>query len=176
MILTGPRIVQEVVKGNITVTPFNTKYVNPNSYDFRLGNTLLIYKSKTLDTKQSNETELLEIPKDGIVLQPDRLYLGHTIETIGSDKYVPILRGKSSTGRVGLFIHITADLIDIGSVGQFTLMLHAVQPVKVYPGMRIGQVTFWQPIGDIDLYKGKYQGSEGPMASQVHKDFIQEQA
>jgi dCTP deaminase len=108
-------------------------------------------------------------------LRPDTLYLGHSIETIGSDTYVPILRGKSSTGRVGLFVHITADLVDIGFTGQFTLMLHAVQLVRVYPGMRIGQVTFWQTIGDVNLYSGKYQNSVGPMASRVFKDFNKEQ-
>jgi dCTP deaminase len=173
MILTGPRITKEVKSGSIIIRPFEAQQVNPNSYDFRLGDTLLVYKRKTLDTKRANETKVVKVPEKGLVLRPDKLYLGHTIEVVGSDKYVPILRGKSSTGRVGLFIHITADLIDIGFVGQFTLMLHAVQPVKIYPGMRIGQVTFWRPTGAVSLYKGKYQGSEGPVASQVYKDFNQ---
>ena len=84
---------------------------------------------------------------------------------------MPIIRGKSSTGRIGLFVHITADLIDIGSHGKLTLMLHSVQPVRIYPGMRIGQVTFWSTVGDIELYTGKYQHSKGPQASQTYKDF-----
>lgn len=171
MILTGPKIMQEVKKGNITIAPFNAKYVNPNSYDFHLGNTLAVYKNKILDAKEDNPVEVIEIPDEGIVLQPDKLYLGHSVEVVGSEMYVPILRGKSSTGRLGLFVHITADLIDIGSVGQFTLMLHAVQPLKVYAGMRVGQVTFWQPTGNINLYDGKYQASEGPISSQAFKDF-----
>lgn len=90
---------------------------------------------------------------------------------MGSNFYVPIIRGRSSTGRIGIFIHITADLIDIGSVNQWTLQMHAVQPVKIYPQMLIGQVTFWTIQGKIKLYEGKYQGSKGPMASQIHKDF-----
>jgi dCTP deaminase len=171
MILTGPKIKQEHAKGTITIAPFDEKYINPNSYDFRLGDTLVVYKNKVLDSKAPNETETITIPEEGIVLQPDKLYLGHTIETVGSDHYVPILRGKSSTGRMGLFVHITADLIDIGFKGRFTLMMHAVQPLRVYPGMRIGQVTFWQTVGEVDLYTGKYQGSSSPMASQVYKDF-----
>ena len=172
MILTGPKIKQEVESGKITITPFSESYVNPNSYDLRLGDSLMVYKSTELDTKQENETETFKIPEDGFLLQPDTLYLGHSLEVVGSDVYVPIIRGKSSTGRMGLFVHITADLIDIGSKGKFTFMLHAVQPLKVYPGMRIGQVTFWKTVGDVVLYDGKYQGSAGPMASQIHKDFV----
>ena len=72
---------------------------------------------------------------------------------------------------MGLFIHITADLIDIGSYNEWTLQLHAVQPVKVYPNMLIGQVTFWKVQGEIKLYNGKYQGSKGPYESQIYKDF-----
>lgn len=173
MILTGPKIQEELSKGTITITPFDEKLINPNSYDFRLGDTLIVYKNKILDSKVPNETEIITIPEEGIVLQPDTLYLGHTIETVGSDYYVPVLRGKSSTGRMGLFVHITADLIDIGFKGQFTLMMHAVQPLRIYSGMRIGQVTFWQTLGDINLYDGKYQGSSAPMSSQVYKDFAE---
>lgn len=171
MILTGPKIKQEVANGNIIISPFNEKQLNPNSYDFRIGNKLLVYKNKVLDTRHQNETEEIEIPEEGYVLQPDILYLGHTVEKVGSNMYVPVVRGKSSTGRVGLFVHITADLIDIGYIGQYTLMLHGVQPVRIYPNMRIGQVTFWKVLGDVVLYDGKYQDGSGPQASEVYKDF-----
>lgn len=171
MILTGPKIEAEVKNGNITITPFSHDQINPNSYDFRIGSKLLVYKDKILDTRNDNETMEIDIPSGGYVLQPDKLYLGHTIEVVGSNKFVPIVRGKSSTGRVGLFIHITADLIDIGYIGQYTLMLHAVQPVRIYPNMRIGQVTFWKTLGEIVLYDGKYQKGNGPQSSQVFRDF-----
>lgn len=171
MILTGPKIKEEAAKGNIILKPFTNRFTNPNSYDFRLGKTIKVYKNKTLDAKLPNETKTIMIPTSGLVLQPNTLYLGHTVEKIGSTKYVPIIRGKSSTGRLGLFVHITSELIDIGFVGQLTLMLHAVQPVKIYPGMRIGQVTFWKTLGPVKLYQGKYQGSIGPNSSQVYKDF-----
>lgn len=171
MILTGPLIREEVMLGTIIIEPFDERLLNPNSYDFRLGDTVKIYKNTILDTKKKNETAMLDIPSTGLVLEPNKLYLGHTIEVMGSEYYVPILRGKSSTGRMGLFVHITADLIDIGYVGQFTLMMHAIQPVRIYPGMRIGQVTFWKVIGDINLYTGKYQGSKGPRESEVYRDF-----
>jgi dCTP deaminase len=171
MILTGPRIQDEVAKGKISIDPFDEGLVNPNSYDFRLGDLIKVYKNRVLDTHKANETLTIQIPETGLVLNPDKLYLGYTFETIGSDYYVPIIRGKSSTGRIGLFVHITADLVDIGFCGKLTLMLHAVQPVRVYPRMRIGQVTFWKVLGDIILYNGKYQGSNGPAESQVYRDF-----
>jgi dCTP deaminase len=171
MILTGSKIKSEQAKGNLQIEPFDEKQLNPNSYDFRLGNTLLVYEDGVLDAAKNNRTKTLTIPPEGLVLQPDVLYLGHTEEVIGSKVYVPILRGKSSTGRMGLFINITADLIDIGSLGQFTLMLHTVQPLRIYPGMRIGQVTFWHTSGEVNLYDGKYQGSRKPVASQSYRDF-----
>lgn len=173
MILTGGKIHEEVLNKNIIINPFSSDQVSPNSYDFRLGETLLTYRAKTLDAKKNNETEKITIPKEGIILMPNKLYLGHTYEEMGSNKFVPIIRGRSSTGRLGLFINITADLIDIGSINQWTLQLHTVQPLRVYPNMLIGQVTFWEPEGQIDLYNGKYQGSIGPVASKLYRDFSQ---
>lgn len=90
---------------------------------------------------------------------------------MGSDTFVPIIRARSSIARLGLFIHVTADLIDIGSINQWTLQLHAVQPIRIYAGMLIGQVTFWCVKGDIILYHGKYQGSRGPQESKSFLDF-----
>lgn len=171
MILTGAKILEEVAAGRIHIAPFVASQINPNSYNFRLGSTILTYKNKELDPKQKNETITHVIPKEGFVLQPDTLYLGHTHETMGSEYYVPIIRGRSSVGRIGVFINITADLIDIGSINQWTLQMHVVQPVRIYAGMLIGQVTFWEVEGDITLYDGKYQGSIGPAASQIYKDF-----
>lgn len=171
MILSGSKIKEEVGKGNIIIEPFNPEQINPNSYNFSLGETIKVYKNKLLDAKKNNEVETIIIPKAGLLLKPNRIYLGHTKEKMGSKKYVPIIRGRSSTGRLGLFVHITADLIDIGSINQWTLMLHAVQNVIIYPNTHIGQVTFWCIKGKIELYKGKYQNSVGPMSSQSYKDF-----
>ncbi|MBR6810838.1 dCTP deaminase [Candidatus Saccharibacteria bacterium] len=172
MILTGSKIAECHKDGIIVIEPFDPDSITTDSYDFHLGNILLCYKNHTLDARQDNETEEIQIPEDGIVLEPGKIYLGSTLERIGSKEYVPIIRGKSSTGRLGLFVHITADLIDIGSINQYTLMMNATQPVKIYPGMPIGQVTFWVPYGNIDkLYDGKYNGLEGPQASQSFRDF-----
>ena len=170
MILTGAKIKEQVQNKKIVIDPFVEDQINPNSYNFRLGHSLRVYENKTIDPKVENQTRMIEIPSEGIVLEPDILYLGHTQEVMGSTAYVPIIRGRSSIGRIGLFVHITADLIDIGSINQWTLQLHCVQPVRIYPGMLIGQVTFWKVEGEIVLYNGKYQGSRGPMASLIHKD------
>ncbi len=135
MILTGAEIVAEHVRGRIKIEPFSDAQVSPNSYDFLLGPTLKKYKNYVLDCRRENFTIDISIPKDGYLLEPGRIYLGHTWETMGSDHYVPIIRGRSSTARLGLFVHVTADMIDIGSHNQWTLQLHAVQPVRVSLGL-----------------------------------------
>lgn len=171
MILTGHEIEKQVKAGRIKIDPFNPKSLNPNSYNFRMGDKIKYYINTILDPKIKQEVEETIIGSEGLVLQPNKIYLGHTLEIMGSDYYVPVIRGRSSTARLGLFIHITADIIDIGSHNQWTLQLYAVQPIRVYPYMLIGQVTFWKVFGEIDLYQGKYQGSMGPCESQIYKDF-----
>lgn len=171
MILTGPEIARQHTMGRIHIEPFDQRQLNPNSYNFRLGPLLKQYTPEVLDVARPNEVQELALPAEGMVLAPDRIYLGHTVETMGSDHYVPIIRARSGIARLGLFVHVTADLIDIGSVNQWTLQLHAVQPVRVYPGLLIGQVTFWEKTGEVTLYTGKYQGSQGPAESQIHRDF-----
>ena len=172
MILTGLQILAAVRDGSIVIDPFRTKQVGPNSYDFRLGQRCLVYSEPILDPKKPNRTRTFLLPKEGLTLHPHRLYLVNTQETLGSTKYVPIIRGRSSVGRLGLFINITADLIDLGSVNQWTLQLHCVQPVKVFPGMLIGQVTFWRTFGRRVLYSGKYSRLQSPVSSLAHVDFL----
>lgn len=146
MILTGSEILKNVREGKITISPFDEKRINPNSYNFTLDNKLGVYNDYILDSKETNhETRQIVIPDSGITLAPGCIYLAYTSEIIGSNHFVPIIRGRSSVGRLGLFINITADLVDIGSIQRISLQLNAVQPVKVYPGMQIGQVTFWVP-------------------------------
>ncbi|MGA5284892.1 dCTP deaminase [Streptomyces griseoincarnatus] len=171
MILTGSEIARQRELGGIHIEPFAPEHVQPNSYDFHLGNRVLVYRDRVLDARRPNPTEEILIPEDGLELTPDRVYLGSSLETMGSDRFAPRFDAKSGVARSGLFIHITAGLVDIGSLGQYTLMLHAVQPLRIYPGMLIGQITFWRPEGRISLYDGKYQGAEGPQASRIHEDF-----
>ena len=170
MILTGPRIEREWKLGRIHIEPFRPNQINPNSYDFRLGSSIKVYNRYVLDPKQRIPTTTLTIPDEGLVLMPGRIYLAHTVEIMGSDYFVPIIRAKSSIARLGLFVHVTADLIDIGSHNQWTLQLNPVQAVRVYANMRVGQVTFWKVLGKIVLYQGKYQGTRGPCESMSYKD------
>lgn len=171
MILTGPEITARVHAGDIRIDPFDGDCAQPNSYDFHLDDSIGTYTSHVLDCARDNPFEQQPIPAGGLELQPGRIYLAATRERIGSDLFVPIIRARSSIARLGLFVHVTADLIDLGSFGQLTLQLHAVQPVRVYPNMLIGQVTFWETTGERRLYDGKYQGSRGPQPSRSHLDF-----
>ncbi|WP_406086817.1 dCTP deaminase domain-containing protein [Streptomyces virginiae] len=171
MILTGNEIARERANGRITIDPFTPEQVNPNSYNFRLGKTLRVYQTTPLDARQTNEFEEIEIPEDGYVLEPGRLYLAHTIEVLGSEHYAPTFAARSSVARLGLFINLSASLGDIGYTGQWTLQLYSMNRLRVYPGINIGQMMWWRPQGEILLYDGKYQGSVGPRSSDIHVDF-----
>jgi dCTP deaminase len=171
MILTGQKIIEEVQNGKIEISPFDIKKTTTNSYDLSLGNTVIRYTCDIIDPKCEAPYETIIIPEEGLVLQSGDFVLGYSNERIGSDFYVPLIHGKSGTARMGLFIHVTADLIDIGSHGVSTFQLYATLPVRLYPNMPIAQVSFWVPFGDIVLYKGKYQGSKGPVVSLGYKDF-----
>lgn len=172
MILSGSKINEAVKNGEITISPYNKNDINPNSYNYTLGSYVKVYKNNILDSKKKEAVEIIEIPDDGLIIYPDKIYLGFTEEVIGSDYYVPVITGRSSTGRLGLFVQITSDLVDIGFKGRLTLQLHSTQPVRIYKGMKIGQIMFWKIFGDIDLYKGKYQNSNEPRQSEVWRDFI----
>lgn len=171
MILTGQEILKQYQDGKIKIEPFQETSITTNSYDIHLGNTLLRYKDAVLDPKKVPEVEEVEIPEEGILLNQHDFYLGASVEKVGSDFFAPMLHAKSGTARLGLFVHVTSDLINIGSYGQLTLQLYATLPVRIFRGMRIAQVTFWKPEGDIQLYKGKYQGAQGPGVSLNYKEF-----
>jgi dCTP deaminase len=171
MILSGLEIKKQIGT-NIIIEPFNEKQINPNSYNLKLHNELLIYNENLLDMKKPNLTEKIIIPKEGLVLQPNKLYLGRTLEYTKTDKYVPMLEGRSSTGRLGLFIHVTAGFGDIGFAGYWTLEIFCVQPVKIYPNVEICQIYYHTIDGEYDLYKsGKYQNNNGIQPSLMYKDF-----
>jgi dCTP deaminase len=170
VILTGPEIIEAAHDGRIEISPFSHDQVNPNSYNVCLGETLVTYACEVIDPYQPNSTEGIKMGAEGYVLCPNELYLGHTAEEIGSDVYVPLLFGRSSVGRLGLFVEITAPIGDIGFHGQWTLMLSPVRPLRVYPGMKIGQIMFFVSVGAIELYSGKYQFSQGPQESRYWHD------
>ena len=172
MILSGKEIHQQVENGTISMDPFNSGQLNPNSYNLRLHSDLLIYDSDVLDMKEKNSTSPLTIPDEGLLLEPQKLYLGRTIERTATDKYVPMLEGRSSVGRLGLFIHITAGFGDIGFDGFWTLEIFCVQPIKIYANLEICQIFYHTIDGDYDLYRSKkYQSNKGVQPSMLYKDF-----
>ncbi|KUL33843.1 deoxycytidine triphosphate deaminase [Streptomyces sp. NRRL F-4489] len=176
MILTGPEITAAAHDGRLAIAPFEPEQVNPNSYNVRLGPTLLTYTSPVIDPHRPNPTQEVEIGPGGCVLQPGELYLGHTLERVGSDSFVPLLFGRSSVGRLGLFVEITAPIGDIGFHGQWTLMLSPIRPLRVYAGMKIGQIMFFVSTGPIAPYCGKYQAATGPQPSCYWQDVTRIQA
>lgn len=170
MILTGNEIERQWKTGDIRISGFDPSRITTNSYDLLLGTRLVRYTADILDPRVDNAYEMIEIPDSGLTLRAGDFVLGETSEMIGSDHNVPLIHAKSGTARLGLFVHITADLIDIGSYGKSTLQMYATLPVRIYPRMPIAQVTFWKPVGEITLYEGKYAGSTGPMPSLAFLD------
>ena len=171
MILSGKEILKHIGK-EIIIDPFDKKRINPNSYNLSLYKELLVYENVVLDMKTKNTTSKILIPEDGLLLEPNKLYLGRTNEFTSTDKYVPMLEGRSSTGRLGLFIHVTAGFGDIGFAGYWTLEIFCVQPVKIYPNVEICQIYYHDINGEYDLYSnGKYQNNTGIQPSLMYKDF-----
>ena len=168
MILTGPEIIRQVSLGGILIEPFNEKCVNPNSYNYHLGPRLKIAPMDVVDTKNEQCWSEIEIPEEGFLLEPTKFYLGHTVEKIGSCNFVTSLIGRSSIGRLGLYLQLSADLGHQGAIHSWTLELKVIQPLKVYRGMTIGQVSFWKPIGEPTYYNGIYANSDIPLESQLN--------
>jgi dCTP deaminase len=171
LILSGREIKNKIGK-EIVIEPFSEKQLNPNSYNLKLHNELLVYEEDVLDMKKENKVKKIVIPEDGMVLEPGKLYLGRTVEYTATDNYVPMLEGRSSIGRLGLFIHVTAGFGDVGFKGLWTLEIFCVQPIKIYPGVEICQIYYHSVEGEYDKYcSGKYQNNEGVQPSLLYKDF-----
>ncbi|MDR3593779.1 dCTP deaminase [Clostridium sp.] len=171
MILSGKEIKNKLGK-EIIIKPFNEKQLNPNSYNLRLHNELLVYDEEILDMKKENKVKKVIIPEEGLVLEPGKLYLGRTMEYTGTDKYVPMLEGRSSIGRLGLFIHVTAGFGDVGFKGYWTLEIFCVQPIKIYSNVELCQIYYHSIEGAYDEYaSGKYQNNESVQPSLLYKDF-----
>jgi len=171
MILSGLEIANRMGK-DINIDPYSPEQLNPNSYNLKLHHELLVYDDEVLDMKVDNRTSKLTIPKDGLQLDPGKLYLGRTVERTRTDKLVPMLEGRSSIGRLGMFVHVTAGFGDVGFNGYWTLEIFVVQPLIIYPDVEICQIYYHHLDGDYATYaQGKYQNNEGIQASKLFKDF-----
>lgn len=171
MILTGNEIKLQRGAGNIIISDWDESRLGPNSYNLRLSPELMAYKEAVLDPKPDNRTGRRMIPEEGLVLHPGRLYLAKTMEYTETHNLVPMLVGRSSIGRLGIFVHVTAGFGDVGFSGNWTLELTCVQPVRVYPGMEICQIYYQTTTGEIlSQYHGKYQGSRDVVASRIYQE------
>ena len=141
MILSGNEILARL-GGDIVIEPFEPSRLNPNSYNLTLHNELLVYEEVVLDMRRPNRVSRIELPGEGLVLQPNQLYLGRTAERTETHRLVPMIEGRSSVGRLGLFVHVTAGFGDVGFCGYWTLEMFAVQPLRIYPGVPICQILY----------------------------------
>ena len=156
-VLSGNEIRQRMSKGDIIIHPYNDQQLGPNSYNLRLMDRMLVYTEAVLDPKRDNRTREIIIPPEGYVLKPGRVYIASTEEWTETYNLVPMLVGRSSVGRLGLGVHVTAGFGDVGFKGRWTLEMVAAEPVRIYPHMKICQIYYHTVAGEIlEEYCGKY--------------------
>jgi dCTP deaminase len=177
MILSDLKILEEMKKGTIVIDPFDRSCLGSNSYDVHLGKYLATYRDDILDAREHNKVDHITIPEEGMVLLPQRFYLGVTQEYTETHGHVPFLEGKSSIGRLGIDIHATAGKGDVGFCNTWTLEISVKQPVRVYVGMPIGQLIYFELSGEIGTpYARKSSAKYGtrtekPVESMMWKNF-----
>jgi len=158
VILTGAAIRSSVGEGQLTIDPFDERHINPNSYNVHLAEELLVRE----ELGEDSDLRPVKIPSDGYLLHPRTLCLGATVERFGGNEHVTCLISRSSVARLGLFVQLNADMGNVGAVHAWTLELYAVQPIILYPFMKIAQIMFWRPLGDRVLYEGEYAYHDSP--------------
>ncbi|MFK7919426.1 MAG: dCTP deaminase [Ilumatobacter sp.] len=192
MILSDRSIREQLDAGRIVIDPLDDALIQPSSIDVRISNLFSVFRNHNravidvkTDTRALNEQIEMPVGPDGVgdeafMLHPGEFVLGSTYERIAvPDDLVGRVEGKSSLGRLGLLIHSTAGFIDAGFDGHITLELANVAslPITLYPGMKIGQVSFMQMTSPADQPYGsgakgsKYQGQRGPTPSQYFQNF-----
>ncbi len=186
MILSDRTIREQLDAGRIVIDPFDPTCVQPSSVDLHVDAEFRVFRNNRypfIDVKQEQDlTELVEVkPDEAFILHPGEFVLGSTLERVAiPDDLVARLEGKSSLGRLGLLIHSTAGYVDPGWDGYLTLELSNVAnlPITIYPGMKIGQISFFRLTTAAETPYGgagsKYQGQRGPTASRIHEEFTRD--
>jgi dCTP deaminase len=170
MILSGHEI-RTRLGTDIRIEPFDEAKLNPNSYNLSLHDELMVYEEVVLDMRRPNRVRRVAIPREGLVLRPNQLYLGRTAERTETHNLVPMIEGRSSVGRLGLFVHVTAGFGDVGFCGYWTLEMFAVQPLRIYPGVAICQIIYHDIRGSICEYSSdKYQNNNDIQPSLLFKE------
>lgn len=171
MILTGEEI-KAKLGNNVVIEPFDERLLNANSYNLRLHDELLVYEEIVLDMKRPNRYRRHVIPPEGFVLQPRQLYLARTVERTETHNLVPMLEGRSSVGRLGLFVHVTAGFGDAGFCGYWTLEMYAAHAIRIYAGVPICQIFYHTLTGPVTEYHdGKYQNNHDIQPSLLFKEW-----
>jgi dCTP deaminase len=192
VILSDRTLREQLDAGRIVIDPLDETLIQPSSIDVRISNLFRVFRNHTrgvIDVKQdlTDLTELIEMPAsldghdtEAFMLHPGEFVLGSTLERVAvPDDLVGRIEGKSSLGRLGLMIHSTAGFIDAGFDGHITLELANVAslPITLYPGMKIGQISFMEMTSPADKPYGqgatgsKYQGQRGPTPSRYFENF-----
>jgi dCTP deaminase len=170
MILSGEQI-RSQLGSNIVIDPFLEQNLNPNSYNLTLHDEVMTYEEVVLDMRKRNRVRRFSIPEAGLVLESHRLYLARTAERTETHNLVPMIEGRSSIGRLGLFVHVTAGFGDVGFCGYWTLEMFAVQPVRIYPGIPICQIFYHQIEGPFQEYSSdKYQDNHDIQPSRIYRE------
>jgi len=170
MVLSGNEIKRQLGE-NIVIEPFDESRLNPNSYNLTLHDELMVYEEVVLDMRRANRVRRIPIPPEGLDLHAHQLYLGRTIERTETHNLVPMIEGRSSVGRLGLFVHVTAGFGDVGFCGYWTLEMFAVQPVRIYPGISICQIFYHDIRGSFTEYASdKYQHNTDIQPSLLFKE------
>jgi dCTP deaminase len=121
--------------------------------------------------KKENRIKRITIPQEGLVIEPNKVYLARTVEYTETDYYVPMLEGRSSIARLGIFVHVSSSIGNVGSSGYWTLELACIQPVRIYPNVEICQIFFHPIKGEYECYKKKYKASSDIQPSKLYKEF-----
>jgi dCTP deaminase len=171
MILSGEEI-RTRLGSDVCICPFADEHCNPNSYDLTLHNELLVYEEVVLDLKEPNRFRRLSIPEDGLILSPGQLYLGRTVEYTETHRLVPMISGRSSLSRLGLFVHGSGGFGSIGYRGHWTIELYTIQPIRIYPGVKICQIAYQEIVGNVrECCSSKYQNSLDIQPSLMFREF-----
>ena len=181
MILTGKEI-HKRLGTDIIIEPFNINQLNPNSYNLRLDDEIWVvcnndyseYPAGTVNLKlKQNIVKATKLNDGSYILYPNIIYLARTVEYTETFNLVPMIEGRSSIGRCGLFVHITAGFGDTGFKGYWTLELVTTYPIKIYPNMEICQIYYHTIMGEVDNYKddAKYNNNSGVQPSMIYKEF-----
>lgn len=174
MLLSGLEI-EKHLGDEISINPFDRRNLGPNSYNLTLNRDLLVYTEDILDMKKDNSYRRFTIPEEGFVLHPNRLYLGRTNEYTMTKGFVPMLEGRSSIGRLGLFVHVTAGFGDVGFEGFWTLEIHCIEPIRIYADVPICQIYYHTLLGEYEPYSSKkYHRNSDVQTSRLYMDFNEE--